>query len=292
MNNTTRDDYALNNWMSATPAIDNLSLGELTLPGTHNAGCDRQASYPLIPGAHWLACQHDSFAAQLNNGSRALDLRLDFDGPATEFEKFRFQHNGYRSSRNLLALFAAVNLFLRDNLDEFVILDFHQLKDGQQSFDYALFNEMMLRYLGERIIPTGNRGLPLGELKKISGKQRVLVAAQQHPELNPAWFCEKVEHKWSGIGDTNVKELEQHITNVLRSPPPRTSLWSLSATSYSKAGGPVDIHDELDNWFDPATHNQSERCNIINVDFMEESQLVAYCRSASLINARKARKTR
>lgn len=145
MNNTTRDDYALNNWMSATPAIDNLSLGELTLPGTHNAGCDRQASYPLIPGAHWLACQHDSFAAQLNNGSRALDLRLDFDGPATEFEKFRFQHNGYRSSRNVLALFAAVNLFLRDNPDEFVILDFHQLKDGQQSFDYALFNEMMLR---------------------------------------------------------------------------------------------------------------------------------------------------
>jgi 1-phosphatidylinositol phosphodiesterase len=76
---------------------------------------------------------------------------------------------------------------------------------------------------------------------------------------------------------------------VLRTPPPRTSLWSLSATSYSKVGGPVDIHDELDNWFDPTTHDRSERCNIINVDFMEESQLVAYCRSASLINARKAR---
>lgn len=77
--------------------------------------------------------------------------------------------------------------------------------------------------------------------------------------------------------------------NVLRTPPPRTSLWSLSATSYSKVGGPVDIHDELDNWFDPTTHDLSERCNIINVDFMEESQLVAYCRSAGLINARKAR---
>lgn len=292
MNNTTRDDYALNNWMSATPAIDNLSLAELTLPGTHNAGCDWQASYSLIPGAHWLACQHDSFAAQLNNGSRVLDLRLEFDGPATEFEKFRFQHNGYRSSRNVSDLFAAVNLFLRDNPDEFVILDFHQLKGGQQLFDYALFNEMMLRYLGERIIPTGNRGLPLGVLKKISGGRRVLVTAQQHPDLNPDWFCKKIEHKWSGIDDTSVKELEQHITNVLRTPPPRTSLWSLSATSYSKVGGPVDIHDELDNWFDPASHNRSERCNIINVDFMEESQLVAYCRSASLINARKARKAR
>ncbi|MDF9773387.1 phospholipase [Pseudomonas baetica] len=289
MNNTTRDKYALNNWMSATPAIDILSLAELTLPGTHNAGCDWQASYALIPGAHWLACQHDSFPAQLNNGSRVLDLRLDFDGEAIEFEKFRFQHNGVRSSRNVLGLFAAVNLFLRNNPDEFLILDFHELKDGRQSFDYALFNEMMLRYLGKRIIPADNSGLPLGVLKKISGDQRLLVAAQQHPELNPDWFCKKVEHKWSGIGDTNVKELEQHIINVLRSPPPRSTLWSLSATSYSKLNGPVDIHDELETWFDPATHHLCEKCNIINIDFIEESKLVSYCRNASLINARKAK---
>jgi len=40
-------------------------------------------------------------------------------------------------SINVLDLFAAVNLFLRDNPDEFVILDFHQFKDGQQLFDYA-----------------------------------------------------------------------------------------------------------------------------------------------------------
>jgi 1-phosphatidylinositol phosphodiesterase len=289
MNNTTRDNYALNNWMSATPEIDSLSLAGLTLPGTHNAGCDWQASYALIPGAHWLACQHNSFAAQLNYGSRVLDLRLNFDGEAIEFEKFRFQHNGYRSSRNLLGLFAAVNLFLRDNPDEFVILDFHELKDGQQPFDYRLFNEMMLRDLGKRIIPAHNSGLPLGMLKKVSSEQRVLVTAQQHPELNPYWFCEKVEHKWSGIGDTNVKELERHIFSVLRSPPPRSTLWSLSATSYSNIGGPVDIHDELETWFDPATHIYSQMCNIINVDFMEESKLVAYCRGASLINARRAR---
>ncbi|WP_085727172.1 phospholipase [Pseudomonas sp. R37(2017)] len=288
MTNTSQDNYALNNWMSATPELDSLSLTELTLPGTHNAGCDLQASYALIPGPHWLACQHDSFAAQLKYGSRALDLRLDFDGEAIEFEKFRFQHNGYRSSRNVLALFAAVNLFLRDNPDEFVVLDFHELKDGKQPFDFGLFNEMMLRYLGKRIIPAKNSGLTLGMLKKASSEQRVLVTAQEHPQLDPDWFCKKIEHKWSGIDDTNVKELEQHIYNVLKSPPPRSTLWSLSATSYSKLGGPVDIHDELETWFDPATHTSSEKCNIINVDFMEESKLVAFCRVASLIKARRA----
>jgi hypothetical protein len=75
MSNRIVENYALNNWMAATPALDTLSLCELTLPGSHNAGCDWKASYPIIPGAHWLACQNDSFYAQLHNGARALDVR-------------------------------------------------------------------------------------------------------------------------------------------------------------------------------------------------------------------------
>jgi 1-phosphatidylinositol phosphodiesterase len=284
MNNDTLDNYALNNWMAATPALDTLSLCELTLPGTHNAGCDWKASYPA-PGAHWLACQHDSFYAQLNNGARALDVRLDFDFEATEFGKFRFQHNGYRSSRDLLSLIANINVFLRDNPDEFVILDFHELKDGKQPFDYNLFNTLMLRYLGKRMIPSGNMHLPLGELKKISRDQRVLVAAPWHRALDRTWFCEKIEHQWSGIADTSVAELEKHIIEVLKNPPGTWAPWSLSATSYSITGGPVDIKGHLTWWFDPAKRDWATKCNIINVDFIEESKIVSYCRTASLIKA-------
>ncbi|KNH44148.1 phospholipase [Pseudomonas lini] len=285
MSNSTLENYALNNWMTATPTIDTLSLCELTLPGTHNAGCDWKASYPIIPGAHWLACQHDSFYAQLNNGARALDVRLDFDFEATAFGKFRFQHNGYRSSRNLQILIADINLFLRDNPDEFVILDFHELKNGKQPFDYSLFNTLFLGYLGNRIIPAGNMHLPLGDLKKISRDQRVLVAAPWDMALDRTWFCSKIEHKWSGIGDTNVDELEKHIIEVLKSPPGKWAPWSLSATSYGALGGPVDIHAQLDSWFDPAKSDWAEKCNIINVDFFEETKIVSYCRTVNLKKA-------
>ncbi|WP_454835047.1 phospholipase [Pseudomonas lini] len=285
MSNSTLDNYALNNWMAATPAIDTLSLCELTLPGTHNAGCDWKASYPIIPGAHWLACQHGSFYAQLHNGARALDVRLDFDSKGVEFGKFRFQHNGYRSSRNLLNLFADVDLFLQHHPDEFVILDFHELKDGTEPFDYRLFNEVMLRYLGRKIIPAGNMHLPLGELKKISSDQRVLVTAPWNIALDRTWFCRKIEHKWSGIGDTNVAELEKHIIEVLKSPPGEWEPWSLSATSYSVLGGPVDIHAQLDSWFDPEKSDWSEKCNIINTDFFEETKLVSYCRTVNIKKA-------
>jgi len=91
-----------NNWMGSTPAIDSLSISELTLPGTHNAGSDWRASYPFFgPPRHWLACQHDSFHAQLNLGSRALDIRLTHDQKGEGPKKFVMHHNGHRNSRTL-----------------------------------------------------------------------------------------------------------------------------------------------------------------------------------------------
>ncbi|PMZ30532.1 phospholipase, partial [Pseudomonas sp. GW247-3R2A] len=37
MTTIVQNNLTLNNWMASTPAIDTLSLCELTLPGTHNA---------------------------------------------------------------------------------------------------------------------------------------------------------------------------------------------------------------------------------------------------------------
>lgn len=58
------DDIPTHQWMAYSPQIDNLSLFEMTLPGAHNAGCDWEASYALIPGKNWLACQDVSFYSQ------------------------------------------------------------------------------------------------------------------------------------------------------------------------------------------------------------------------------------
>ncbi|WP_415756188.1 phospholipase [Pseudomonas sp. LT1P18] len=285
MDNFVQSNHTLNNWMTATPEIDTLSLCELTLPGTHNAGSDWKASWPLIPGAHWLACQHKSFYAQLSHGSRALDIRLMYDANAQGLGKFCIHHNGYRNGRTLGNLVTDVEKFLRENPDEFIILDFHELKGDQ--FDFAYFNSMMMNFLGHRIIPTKNRSLSFRQLKQISSVQRILVAAPWNRALDQNVFVEQIGHKWSGSGITSTAELEKHIINVLKNPPGTWAPWSLSATSYSALGGPVDIHEELNFWFDPKKSDWASKCNIINVDFIEESNIVSYCRIVNLTKASK-----
>jgi 1-phosphatidylinositol phosphodiesterase len=173
-----------------------------------------------------------------------------------------------------------------ENPDEFVIVDFHQLKNGEHPFDFNYFNDMMLRFIDHRMIPVQNQGLSLERLKQISPLQRILVAAPWHSALDRTVFHEQIRHKWSGSGITNAADLKQHIINVLKYPPGTGAPWSLSATSYSALGGPVDIHDELDSWFDPNTSDWASKCNIINVDFIEESNIVSYCRTVNLMKAR------
>ncbi|MHC8371977.1 phospholipase [Pseudomonas sp. MDT1-85] len=283
MNNSILENHSTNNWMTVTPTIDTLSLVELTLPGTHNAGCDWLASYSLP--RHWLACQHKPFYAQLNNGARALDVRLTYDASAPGLGKFRFQHGGNLSSRTLGELVTDVNQFLKENPDEFIILDFHELSGDKEAFDFAYFNSMMIRFLGHHMIPTRNMYLSLNQLKQISAVQRVLVATPWHSALDPGLFCENIQHKWSGSNLTSAAELKRHIIEVLKSPPGTWAPWSLSATSFSVLAGPVDIQGHLDSWFDPAKSDWAEKCNIINVDFIEESKLVSYCRTANLKKA-------
>ncbi|MFJ4193307.1 phospholipase [Pseudomonas sp. NPDC089534] len=280
-------EYRTHNWMAATPAIDVLPLPRLSLPGTHNAGCDWKASYPLIPGAHWLACQHRSFYEQLSNGSRALDLRLICNGHPQELAQYRFQHNDYLSSRHLENLFNDVNRFLSENPDEFIIFDFHELRNGKQAFDFAYFSRMLLKHLDGRIIPSANHALTLGNLKHAGPRQRIMLKAERRQELDRDWFGPKINHHWIGTSTPSADDLQKFISEQLKSPPYPHEPWSLSAASYSAVGGPVDIHSDLDKWFDPARSDWAEKCGIINADFIEESRLVEFCRAANLAKARK-----
>lgn len=286
MSNNNLDNIN-SNWMAKTMGIGRLTLNELTLPGTHNSGCDWQASYALVPGKHWLACQHQSFYSQLNNGSRALDVRLLYDASVKEeHDRFRFHHNEFLSSRTLGNLLTDLNRFLYENPDELIILDFKNLKSNQGSFDFKLFQELMLRSLRHRIIPSHKKYFTLNEIKQSSPLQRVLVCAPGHRDLDADLFNEEVQSKWSGISTTNIDELKAFITTVLKTPPSKWNTWTLSATCYSSVGGPTDIHDELDVMFDPQKSDWARKCNIINVDFIEESRLVDFCRVINLLKAR------
>lgn len=280
--------HTLHDWMSNIPVIDRLTLGELILPGAHNAGSDKKGNYMFPPAVHWAACQNNSFYYQLINGARALDLRLDYEFSYIGDSSFYFHHNGTRSYRELSQLTQDVNRFLNENPDELIILDFHKLDHGNKPFNFKRFGNRLLDSLKERIIPSSNSHKTLGELKRLSRTQRVLVAADWHPDLQAEAFSDNVPHKWSGSSLTDASELKAHITNVMNNPPSDYRPWSLSATAYVALGGPVDIQDELNEWFD-VKNKWIHNCSIINVDFFEESNLVLNCREANIIKANSRR---
>lgn len=286
MSTTTLNSYNSNNWMTTTPGINTLSLGELILPGAHNAGVDQKATY-VSPGvAHWAACQNNSFYDQLKNGARALDVRVEYAEDSRGLGTFWFQHNGFRSSRSLENLVMNVRRFLEENPHEFVLLDFHELKSTKTPFDHMEFNRFLQAHMGDRIIPADDRYLNLGQLKQVSQLRRIWLAAERHPALDRDMFISQIPHKWSGIATTSTSELQTHITDVMGNPP-ASGPWSLSATSYSITGGPVDIKNHLNLWFDPVKGNWISNCSIINADFFEESKLVAYCRAANIDKAQR-----
>jgi 1-phosphatidylinositol phosphodiesterase len=285
MLDTKLENIPPNQWMSAIPQLDNLSLFELTLPGTHNAGCDWKASYALLPGKNFIACQDDSFYTQLNLGARALDVRLEYHDKAKGFSQFRFQHNGYLTSRTLEDLVRDVNRFLSERPDEFIILDFHELKKGDSEFNFIKFRDLMLEHLGERMIPTHNVYRSLGQLKQSSALQRVLVTASMPWNANDNRFYSPIDHKWIGQSLVSTTELHQFITKVMAEPRSRKNLWSLSATSFTFPGGPKRILDDLDTWFSPDRTGWAKLCNIINFDFIKDSKIVFYCCLANLEKA-------
>lgn len=287
MTNVALEKLELSQWMASTSSINTLTLRELVLPGAHNSGVDKKATY-AVPGiAHWAACQNNSFYDQLRNGARALDARVEYHRDSRGVGTFWFQHQGVRSSRSLENLIMHVIRFLEESPDEFVLLDFHQLKAGNVVFDYREFTRFLLTHLGPRIIPSSNWHLSVGQLKQASGVQRVWLTAERHPALDRTWFLPQIEHRWSGIADTSVGELENHITRTMQAPPSGHMPWSLSATSYNLALGPVDIKEHLDRWFDPESGNWLLDCSIINADFFEESRLVHNCRTANIIKAQR-----
>lgn len=280
----TLDNFQAYQWMADTPQIDNLSLFELTLPGAHNAGCDGEASYALLPSKNWLACQDVPFFSQLNRGARALDVRLTVDDNATGLAKFRFHHGGYLSSRTLEDLVRDLKGFYERNRDEFIILDFHELGSGKTSFDHSEFRALMLKHLGDRMIPKQNLHMTLGQLKAISPLQRIMVAAPMTWSTQENRFYKQIEHKWIGQQFVTTSELQGYIKEVMKTNISTLYPWSLSATSFT-AFGPQRILEDLDTWFDPDKSDWAKKCNIINFDFIKNSNIVRFCQK---VNQQKA----
>ena len=296
-------------WMSKTPSMDGLTLNQLVWPGAHNSGMDLYtANHNTISSvlASHTMCQNGPYIQQLNSGARALDLRVFSNSRKTDIYQFETFH-GPATGSPLSDLVKALDFFLDKNPDEFILLDVHQTEGSQgNGFAFKEFNDAINSRLGERLIPYANRNLTLAELKAISRTQRVVIAASGHPEFDARVFWPKILHCWSGKDLTSPSELKQHIARTLDNPPDGSLPWSLSATSYilfdASGISLIDplygannafvrvnkITDELNEWFSPSpTGEWLLKCSIINVDFIDETLLVEYCREANMYKARK-----
>ncbi|MGH8350139.1 MAG: phospholipase [Pseudomonas sp.] len=270
-------------WMSNTLEIDKLKLTDVVWPCAHNCGMDKKAPNPNVVLGHWTICQNDTFSWQLDNGARAFDIRLGYSAGTTR-SGFYFHHNGFRSHRVLDDLIDAVLLFLDRNPDEFIVLDFHQLGDGNKPFDRKRLNDWLIRRLGQRAVLPGDGFRTVGELKRASRHRRVIIAAPALSDLDDACFWRRIPHKWRDETFTAPAELQRFIAQTLEEVPSETFLWSLSATTYSLLGGPANIKRHINDWFD-TTRGWVTRCSLISTDFFDESEIVRYCWIATSMKA-------
>ena len=269
-------------WMSNVLDIDQLKLTDIVWPCTHNAGMDKKAPSQDAVLGHWTSCQNDSFAWQLTNGARAFDIRLGYtQGPEPVFY---FHHNSFRSERVLEELIDAVLVFLDRNPEEFLVLDFHQLGNGDELFDHKKLSDRLVRRLGLRVVHPYDAVKTVGELKRSSPHRRIVMAAAHTPGLDDNYFWPRIPHKWHDSTFTDTAELQRHIATTLEHAPYETFLWSLSATTYSLLGGPGNIKHRINDWFN-TTRGWVTRCSIISTDFFEDSEIVRYCWIASSLKA-------
>lgn len=117
-------------WMSYLP--DNLTLNEIVIPGSHDAGMSVcQASWPDDLAAGLSITQIKSILGQLNDGVRYFDLRVDERDDGRLVTYHRNGDGAGCSGENLSDIMNDTRTFLSDYPKETVILKFSHIRgDG------------------------------------------------------------------------------------------------------------------------------------------------------------------
>lgn len=271
--------YQRKSWMGdLRSSIGNKKLWQLSLPGTHNAGMDRKASY----SNSYITCQYDTFKYHLESGIRALDIRLKyFGGYSSAGLRFRHTHS-QESGRTLWDTMHEVYWFLQANPTEIIILDIHEL--STQRGTPVPFQELHNYLVGEfswALIPRAAVNMTMNEIKANYPRGGIVLAAPVGlSSLNPTLIWPQINHRWAGSGLVSTSRLYSHIDSVMRNPPAAGALWSMSATCYS-VGGVQNIRSELNSWYSIGSEWQ-RKSNIINVDFFNDSEIVRNCIESNL----------
>ncbi|WP_397453457.1 hypothetical protein [Pseudomonas sp. NA-150] len=286
-------DATQSRWMTRIrTSLEKLKIGEMTLISSHNAGMDNKAYNTVTK--NWTACQSDGFQWQLDKGIRVFDLRLRQRGGWTGDQGWdtlpgmprRYSTYGFTCihgpdyGRKLTDLLDTLIPFVKNNPDELVILDIHKVEaEDPGTCASELRRRLLQKVLGGRdglapfIIPPEAWSLTWGEIKQKYPGRSVVVGWNHGNKYSEFWS--QIPHKWIGKDTNNEAEVHQFIGPVIAAAPTNGQVWSLSATVFKIPNGPKKIGKTLDSWF-PAGSVWASKCNIINVDFFETSNLIEH----------------
>lgn len=247
------------NWMELfAPCIQNLSLQELTLPGTHNSG--------TYPSGGWVQTQYLSIQEQLEQGVRSLDLRLIVKGSGND--RFQLVHGGYTFNLTLMNVLDQINNYLSKNLKEIVILDFHQFESQWSEQDYQDFESIIMDNLGKISIDSSEYLKPLSDIWNDSG--RIVIGSREMNgslQGNVKFWSNSVDQRWCGNSVTTWSSVQNYMQDELNKlDKPKDNLWSLMAqyNSMAEFGTPAYVPKEISNFFSGLNGIKS---NIIAVDW-------------------------
>ncbi|KAG7298976.1 hypothetical protein JYU34_017447 [Plutella xylostella] len=222
--------------------IAELRIGELALPGTHNAGSWKfNTAFNTASRDNIVLCQDRSVWAQLVHGIRYLDFRIAYYGAGHEDERYWLNHNMVRV-RPLVPLLREIRVFL-DATKEVVFLDAHHFPIGFYEPDgspirkvHAGLLEIVQRELGPHLADAsefhtgfGTRGPKLQTL--VEANKRLLFSYVDNAIVGENnWLWPILPHLWANTNnpDTLLAYLDRAISS---SPLPhaRSPLYSAMA---------------------------------------------------------------
>ncbi|XP_052740912.1 PI-PLC X domain-containing protein 3 isoform X4 [Bicyclus anynana] len=277
-------------WMEDNASqINKLRIGDLAIPGTHNAGAWRfDTEVSTVERDSFVLCQDRSIWAQLVYGIRYFDFRIAYyDFYSREEDRYWLNHNLIRV-RPLVPLLREIRAFL-DSTREVIFLDAHHFPVGFyhqngapiQHVHRGLIN-MIQRELGPHIASAiqfatnpGTRGPTLQAL--LNANRRLLFSYVDNSIVaGNRWLWPILPHLWANTNSPT--ELFRFLDTMIdRSPLPtaRSPLFSAMAQTTPTVLDILLVRGSLRENADAVNRNVTARlktrwrnnANIVSTDF-------------------------
>ncbi|XP_050348413.1 uncharacterized protein LOC126772202 isoform X2 [Nymphalis io] len=223
--------------------INKLRVGELVIPGTHNAGAWRfDTEISTVSRDSFVLCQDRSIWAQLVHGIRYFDFRIAYyDFYPREEDRYWLNHNLIRV-RPLLPLLREIRAFL-DSTREVVFLDAHHFPLGFYHQNGAPIREVhlgLLRLVQLELGPyiasasqfatgSGTRGPTLQTL--VDADKRLLFSyVDNNIVAGNRWLWPILPHLWANTNSpTDLFHYLDRMIDMSPLPSSRSPLFSAMA---------------------------------------------------------------